>query len=151
MSKINKKAVVTFAFIGSAFSLAALLIFMLLPTSEIANGIQYSGKDALWILILSPVFSFIGAISFMFAFLKDYKLWKGYLTNFALFGFLAVSAVLLVSNFSVYLTYLISQFDLGFVAPYTGTVFDKLEILVIIVTVLQFTVATLIAVKAKNK
>lgn len=152
MLKLNSKKTILLAFAGSVFSLAALLIFMLLPSSELANGIQYSGKDALWVLVLAPVFSLCGAVNFLYAFLKDFKAWSNFLSKPIFIGAAAVFCGLMIFNFAVYLSYLITQFKLGFVAPYTGTVYDSLEILLIIVSVLQFAVsAAATAIIVKNK
>ncbi len=149
MSNLNRTKTITLAFAGALMSLAALIIFVVLPDSELANGIQYSGKDALWVLTLTPVFSLAGAVNFMYAYLKDYKIWSGVLSKNILIGATAVIGSSMIFNFAVYLSYLISQFRLGFVAPYTGTVYENLVVLLTVFTVHQliFSALSIPAVK----
>lgn len=153
MLKSNGKFTVSLAYIGSVISLGALLIFKLLPTSELANGIQYTGKEALWVLILSPLFALLGAVTLMYAYIKNYKALQKFLPKPAVTGTIIILAAFMIFNFCVYLSYLIAQFDLGFVAPYAGTVYESLETAVVIGTVLQFISSILanIAIVKNNK
>ncbi len=128
---------VTLSLAGALLSVVALLIFIVLPNSELANGIQYSGNDALWVLSLTPVFSLIGAINFLYAFLKDYKLWSGILSNTIVKSAALVLGAMMIFNFAVYTSYLFTQLKLGFVAPYSGTVYENLQVILIVFSVLQ--------------
>lgn len=152
MSKSIRNKTITLAFAGAVLSVAALLIFIILPESELANGIQYSGKDALWVLVLAPVFSLAGAINFLYAFLKDKKIWCEAFSKNIVTGAAFVLGAMMVFNFAVYTSYLIMQFDLGFVAPYDGTVYDSLQYIVGVFTVLQVLFSALsIPATATNK
>ena len=73
MLKTNRKSSVILSVVGSLLSLGALLIFMLLPTSEFANSVYHSAKDALYVFLLSPVLSFIGSAFILGAYIKDFK------------------------------------------------------------------------------
>ena len=147
---MNKNKSIVLSFTGTLFSLAALLIFILLPSSELANGIQHSGTDALWVLVFAPVLSLFGSAGFLYALTKNLKQLEKFLPKPAVLCVEAVLCLLAVGSFVVYLTYLIKQFKLGFVAPYGGTVYENLEILVISTTVLQFITSALIAVATKK-
>lgn len=152
MIRLNRTKTVTLAFAGAVLSLAALLIYIILPGSELANGIQYSGKQALGVLALTPIFSFVGALNFMYAFLKDHKVWTDILSKPIVISSTVILSVLMIFNFAVYLSCFLTQFKLGFVAPYDGTVYETLEILLIVVTTLQFIFSAFsIAATIKNK
>ena len=147
---MNKNKSIVLSFTGSLLSLAALLIFMLLPSSELANGIQHSSTDAFWVLAFAPVLSLSGSAGFTYALTKNFKQLEKILPKPAVLCAGAVLCLLMAGSFIVYLSYLIKQFKLGFVAPYGGTVYESLEILVISATVLQFITSALIAVATKK-
>lgn len=138
MLKALKNKNVIFALLGSVLSLAGVLIYNLLPFSEIANGIQYSATDALWVLALSPALLFLGGVSFIFAFFKDKKNWEGTLPDAAIYSFTAIFTAAVIINFAVSLSYFISQYDLGFVAPFTGLVYETFAVVMIIFAIWQF-------------
>lgn len=153
MLKINRKSTVLLSFAGAILSLAALLIFMILPTSDFANSIDRPAKDALMVLLASPVLSLLGTFSLTFAFVKDFKVWA----DFILLKPLAVtiSAFLTIFglyNTGVYSAYLSDLFSLGFVAPYSGTVYEYLVIVAVITVILKFVFSALISIAAiRNK
>ena len=152
MSKLNRTKTIAFTLIGSVSALAALLIFLLLPTSELANGIQYSGTDALWVLAISPVAAVISAASFIIAFIKDGKTWSGLLSKPIVIGAAAILAVLNVFNFVVYVTYFSEMLSLGFVAPYTDTIYEYLAIaatMFVVIKLLYTGLATIAAIRNK--
>ena len=153
MLKLNSKSTITLAYAGSLLSLAALLIFKFLPTSELANGIQYSGTDALWALALCPLLAVLGAVCFMGSFLKDYKQWQDMFSKTNFSAATVACGIIFVINIVVYLSLFIKYFRLGFVAPYTNSSYELYEIFVIIMTIHQFILSTFaaIAVKRNNK
>ena len=147
MLKSNNKL---FAALSAVTALAALLIYLLLPTSELANSIEHSAKDALWVLVLAPVLSLISTASFVSVLIKDYA------------GFSKISAEPIVTsatvmalafgflNFATYLSYVIDQFALGFVAPYEGTKYELLAISATIVVILNFIFSAFIIIATKR-
>ena len=153
MLKINRKSTVLLSFAGAILSLAALLIFMILPTSDFANSIDRPAKDALMVLLASPVLSLLGTFSLTFAFVKDFKAW----TDFICLKPLAVTisaflAIFGLYNTGVYSAYLSDLFSLGFVAPYSGTVYEYLVIVAVITVILKFVFSALISIAAiRNK
>ena len=154
MLKINGKLSVVLAYAGSLFSLAALLVFKILPTSDFANSIEHSGMDAVWVLTICPVFALLGAVCFMISFLKDYKAWQDFTTAKPLITGAAIAcAVFFILNLYVYFSYYFNQVSLGFVAPYDGTIYKTYEIFVTVITVNQFILSTIaaIAIKRNNK
>ena len=153
MLKINGKLSVVLSYAGSLLSLAALLIFKLLPTSELANGIQYSGTDALWVLAVCPVLALSGAVCFIASFMKDYKAWQNFISKEIPFCGAIACILSLAVGFAIYLSYTVTQFSLGFVAPYTGTVYETLGVVVTMMTVNMFVLSTFltIAIKRNNK
>ncbi len=153
MNKTGGKSSVILSFSGAFLSLAALLIFVIIPTSKLANGIEYSGTDALWVLVLSPLFSFVGSAMFIASFLKKFSEWTDTMSKPLVTGMIILLSCLSAFNFIFYLSYFISQIELGFVAPYTGLIYDKLIIAAVAVTIHQFffSVLALIAKIRDNK
>ena len=90
MLKANNKLL---AVISAFAALAALLIFMILPTSQLANGIEHSAKDALWVLVLSPIASLVAAVSFTAIFIKDSDTWSKLSTETIVKAVTGLSAV----------------------------------------------------------
>lgn len=138
MQKALKNKAVIFAVMGSFFSLIGALIFNLLPNSELANGIQYSGEDALWALVFSPVLFFIGGAGFITSMLLDMKNWKKTLHDIAIYIYISAFAFAVIFNFAVSLSYFVTQLSLGFVAPFDGLVYEKAAIVMIIFVIWQF-------------
>lgn len=143
MQNIKKTQTITLAYLGAILSLIGVLIFNILPTSDFANSIDRSGKDAVYLLTASPILVFIGAVVFMLAFLKDYKIWNSFLSGAMVKGATIFFAVALIYNFAVTLSFFISQFSLGFVASFDGLVYEGLAIVTIVIAILQFVFATL--------
>ena len=95
-------------------------------------------KTALWILVASPLCSAIGSASFMYAFLKDYTSWCNSLSKEIVFGATVLSGLFSVFSFAVYFSYTISQFSLGFVASFSGTVYEYLAVATTMVIIIKF-------------
>lgn len=143
MQNIKKTQTITLAYLGAILSLIGVLTFNILPTSDFANSIDRSGKDAVYLLTASPILVFIGAVVFMLAFLKDYKIWNSFLSGAMVKGATIFFAVALIYNFAVTLSFFISQFSLGCVASFDGLVYEGLAIVTIVIAILQVVFATL--------
>lgn len=139
--------------ISALTAIVALLIFIVLPTSEFANGIEHSAKDSLWVLVCSPLFALISYASFIFIFLRDYSVWCNLLSRPIVDSVKYLSFVLGIFNFTTYLAYTIDQFSLGFVAPYSGTKYEYMAFAATVIVVLNliFSVITVIAVNRSKK
>ena len=153
MLKINGKLTVLLAYSGSVLSLGALLIYTILPSSELANGLQYSGTDALWVLAFSPVLALAGAACFTASLAKDYKTWQSFIAKDLITGALIATVVCLIASVAIYIYNFTTQFSLGFVAPFKGTVFETYAFILTLVTIDMFILSTFtaIAVKRNNK
>lgn len=152
MNKLNRMRTILLTLIGAFAALAAVLVFVLLPTSEIANGIQYSGQDAIWVLAIAPIASIISTLSFVFAYQKDYKIWCDLLSKPVVTGARGLFAVLNIFNLAVYLTYFTKQISLGFVAPYDGTGYEYLAVVAIVIVVIMFLLTALSSIAViRNK
>ena len=150
MLKSSKTKTILFSLLGSIFALTALLIFILLPTSDLANGIEHSGKDALFVLVFAPVLSLLGSASTIYAFIKDSKIWEKILTKSIVTGITGLSLAFGILNLGTYLSYTVMQFSLGFVAPYGNTVFEILSVANIVTVVLHFMFTALITIAVKK-
>lgn len=151
MLKTNRKSSVILSVLGSLLSLGALLIFMLLPTSEFANSVYHSAKDALYVFLLSPVLSFIGSAFILGAYIKDFKnLTDTLMKSIAVSGAVLYSAIA-VFNIATFAAYTAEQFSLGFVAPFSGTVYENLAVAAVIGVFHQILLTVLTVVSAKKE
>ena len=150
MLKTNKIKTIALSAISAVFALAALLIFLLLPTSQLANGIEHSAKEALWVLVFAPVGTLLASGCLIFAFLKDSNVWEKVLSRPIVTGITGLSLAFSLVNFGTYLSYTVQQFSLGFVAPYGDTVYELLAVAATVTVILHFLFATLIIIAAKK-
>ena len=150
MLKSNNKKTIISSFVGSFFALLALLIFLLLPTSDFANSINNSGSDALWVLAVSPVASLLSAGAFICAFIKRLNIWCNTISKPLVVGITTLFAGFGISNIVVYLAYFFSQYSLGFVAPYSGTVYEYLAVAVTVITIHKFLLSALVTIAIKR-
>ena len=153
MLKLNRKTTVFLTFAGSVFSLIALLIFMFLPTSDFANSIDRPAKDALMVMAVSPVLAFLGAVSFNFAVIKDFKAWVSFIECKPLvIGLTSLSAVLSLFNIGLFAAYSAELFSLGFVASYSGTIYETLTVIATVLVALKIVFSVIITIAAiRNK
>ena len=78
MHKFDGRRTIILSAISTLFSLISLLIFLLLPFSEIANSIEYSSKIAIGILAVSPLFAAVASAGFVCIFLKNRNNWSDF-------------------------------------------------------------------------
>lgn len=147
MLKVLKNKNIIFSFLGLILSLAGVLIYIILPSSELANGIQYSGADALRVLLISPVLLLIGGMLFIFALLSDIKNWKNTISDVAIYVTDGALIATVIFNFAVSLSLFLVQNSLGFVAPYTGLKYEFFAVVMIVFLIWQFILSALIAIE----
>lgn len=123
-NKINKK-LFSFSFLGLILITASYLIYTVIPQSDLANSIDRSGMDAVYVLTLSPVFALLAVILLAVSYFTEKKYIESIIPapiaicTYAVTGISAVISVV----FSV--MFVISQYGLGFTAPIDGTVWES--------------------------
>lgn len=135
MLKLNRRKTISLTVSGLVFAVIALLVFIFLPTSDLANSIDYSAKSAIYVLAISPIASLLSFALYFYAMIKDYIVWCKALSKLAVTALAVLFVVFSVCSFITYITYFISQVSLGFVAPYTGTAYEYLAIVTTIVVI----------------
>ena len=138
MLKSKNISSVILSFSGSLLSLAALLVYVILPTSQLANGIEYSGTDAVWVLAIVPVASLVGAVLFVSSFIKNFNEWVSTMSRPLVTGMITLLGCMSAACFINYLSYFVTQVQLGFVAPYTGLVYEDFITVAVVVVIHQF-------------
>ena len=146
---LNKKSLMALLTTGSVLSAIAWFIFAFLPTSELANSIDFSAKTAIFVLAVSPITAILGLVSFVYALIKSCNYWCDYACEQVVIAMGGFFVLMNICNVAVYISYFISQVSLGFVAPYGGTVFENLAIMAVIFTAynILLTVLSTIALK----
>ncbi len=143
MLKVNKTKTAVLAFLGAIFALAGLLIFKLLPVSDLANSVEHSAKDAIYVLAAAPVCFLLGGIIYLAAFTKDYKAWKNFLSAPMVLSATVIFAAGYIFNIAMSLSFFLSQNDIGFVAPFNGLIYEPLSIIMTVIVILDFIFAIL--------
>ena len=111
------------AIVGLVFAVLSAVLYEYVPVSDIANSIEHSAKDGLYLLALSPVCALVAAVAYIVGGLLDKALVKNSVVQLVIF---IVSAVLLVFTFAVSVAMFFNQLSMGFVAPLDGTVWSSL-------------------------
>ncbi len=151
-NKLNNNKLVLFNAVSFVFALIGTLIYQLIPVSDLANGIEHSPKDALYILLLSPIAFLVATIFFVLIF-KDFKLLQAFIDKVVLIPVFFVGAASLAFSFISSLMFTIDQFKLGFVAPADGTKWATIGTVIIVLTVILFLInaATVYTFKIRSK
>ena len=136
-TKLNSSKTVALSAISFVFALIGTLIYQFLPVSNLANGVEHSPKEALYVLVISPLAFFAAIVLFGIVF-KDYKVLKNHIDKVILIPFGLISATSLLFGFASSLAFTIDQFLLGFVAPINGTKWATIGTVIIVSTVLLF-------------
>ncbi len=133
----------------SAFVLVAVSVFIYqyAPVSDIANSVEHSAKNGLFLLAVSPVCALLSAVAYIVGGLTDKALVKNSVVQLVIF---IVSAVLLVFVCATSAAMFFEQLSLGFVAPVNGTVWSILGIVNIIAAALFFAGNTYIFATARK-
>ena len=100
-------------------------IYAFLPKSAFANDISRPGMTAVYVFAVAPVLCLIGVIISAVFFKKTKQVLDAsykYIVGIAACG---VSVLLYLVRFVFEMLYLISQIDLGFLAPMDGTVYES--------------------------
>ncbi len=138
ISKENAKHNCGAAYIATASAgilLVAVSVFLYkyVPVSDIANSIEHSAKDGLYLLAVSPLSALVAFIAYLVGGLTDKALVKNSVVQLVIF---IVSAVLLAFICGTSAALFFSQLSLGFVAPPDGTVWSTLGTVNIVAAVL---------------
>lgn len=150
-NKINKNnGGLIFTVVSVICSLVSVLVYRFLPESNLANGIEHSGMDAVYALIASPVFAFLALAFFAVGCIKLHKALTHTFPKLAVIGTFAVISLGLVFNFISSLLYLLKQNKLGFVAPVDGTVWDTLLTVMAVMLSLQCILCIVEVLSAKG-
>ncbi len=150
-NKINKKIVVPY-FASFLFLLASYLFYTIVPVSDLANSVEHSGMDAVYLLTCSPVFAFLALLALALALFIDLKyLVKHPMKILLISGFSLLCVFILVSAiFSV--IFVSSQYKLGFTAPINDTVYFSYSKFILASVILQtiFAVVSLVLSKVRK-
>ena len=110
-----------------------IVIYYLVPVSDIANSVNHSVDRAFYLLALSPLSALAACAAYITGGLTDKALVKNSVVQLVIF---IVSSVLLAFICAVSAAMFFDQLSLGFVAPFDGTVWETLGKLIITAAVL---------------
>lgn len=121
------------ASLGLVLIILSVFMYKFVPVSDIANSIEHSAKDGLYLLAVSPACALVAAVAYIVGGLTDKALVKNSVVQLVIF---IVSAVLLVFVCATSAAMFFDQLSLGFVAPLGDTVWSTLGTLNIIAAVI---------------
>lgn len=131
MSSVSKENVklhcgaeyIAVASVAFVLTVVSVILYNYVPVSDIANGIEHSAKDGLIFLAFSPVCVLVAAIAYIIGGVNEKAIVKNSVVQLVIF---IVSSVLLLFIFLTSVAMFFEQLSLGFVAPLTDTVWEKL-------------------------
>ncbi len=148
-NRIYSKAFIPYL-ISCISYLASYLFYVLVPSSELANGLEHPGITAVYVLTASPVLAVVTLILLVVTFFLN----KDYISNLvskpaAVTGFAVLSLMVAVS---VYFTvsFVTLQYKLGFAAPIYGTKWSGYAVYILVSVILQFISLLLVTLKMKG-
>lgn len=148
-NKINTKAFIPYLLSCIAY-LTSYLIYAIVPSSELANGVKHPGITAVYLLTASPVLALIALVMLIVTFIinKDYMI-KLISKPLAVTLFSVLGAMIAIT---VYFTvsFVALQYKLGFTAPIYGTKWSGYAVYILISVILQFISLLLVALKMKG-
>ncbi len=118
---------------GLVLIIVSIFLYKYVPVSDVANGIEHSAKDGLYLLAGSPVCALVSLIAYIVGGLTDKALVKNSVVQLVIF---IVSAVCLAFVSVTSAAMFFEQLSLGFVAPLDNTVWSTLGTVNIIAAVL---------------
>ncbi len=149
-NKINNKAFILYL-ISFILYFASYLIYTLIPSSDLANSIEHSGMDAVYVLTASPVL----AVLSLGVFVAFCVLNKNYLENLINKKIFVIAAVIFTFLIAVSvcfsISFVISQYKLGFTAPINDTKWETYSVCMLFVTVIEFVSLVLFVFAMKGK
>ncbi len=138
-----------FALVSWVLLLGSYLTYTIIPVSDLANGIEHSGMDAVYVLTVSPVLVFASLIMLALTLFlnKDY-LFKLTDSKIMLIAF-GINAVMTIISIVFSIIFVVSQYDLGFTAPINGTVYENYSVFILVNVIVE--AISIIALSLKMK
>ncbi len=118
--------------------LASYLIYTVVPVSELANSVEHSGMDAVYLLTASPVAAFISLVLLMVAFIPNKKYLTELLTKKVTICAFLVASLLIVISFIFSVLFVVSQYKIGFTAPFDGTKWESYNVFILVSCIIEF-------------
>lgn len=148
-NKIKTKAFIPYLF-SFILILAAYLVYTIVPSSELANSIEHSGMDAVYVLTAAPILSFSALVLSVLSYALNRKYLNELLSKQIAFAGCAVITfmLLLCTYFSI--SFVVSQYQLGFTAPINDTKWESYGIFMLVACIIQFISMILLALKMKG-
>ena len=148
-NKINTKAFIPYLF-SCILYLASYLIYALVPSSELANGIDRPGITAVYVITASPISAVAALVLLITAFIVNKDYFAGLLSKpltTIIFIFLSLMSAVSICFTVAFTAY---QYKLGFTAPIHGTKWSGYAVYMLISVILQFISLLLITLKMKG-
>ena len=146
----KKSGVAVMGFLSAICSFASLLIYVLIPQSDLANSVTRPASHGLYALLVSPVLAAAALLLFCLAYIRHIGAFTKTYKPTLCYGAFGLVGLGLVFNLISSVAFTASQFSLGFAAPVDGTVWETLAVFTAVFSVLNLTYAIL-TVTAKRK
>lgn len=130
--------------------LASYLIYTIVPVSGLANSVEHSGMDAVYFLTASPVAAFISLVLLMVAFISNKKYLTELLTKKVAIIAFSVTALLILISIILSVLFVVSQYQIGFTAPFSGTKWESYNIFILVSCIIEFISLVLLTLRMKG-
>lgn len=130
--------------------LASYLIYTIVPVSDLANSVEHSGMDAVYLLTVSPVAAFVSLTLLVIAFIINKQYLTELLTKKVTITAFAVTALLILISFILSVLFVISQYQIGFTAPFGGTKWESYNTFILVSCIIEFISLVLLTLRMKG-
>jgi len=148
-NRINFKAFVPYL-VSCITYLASYLIYVLVPSSELANGLEHPGITAVYVLTLSPVLAVVTLILLAVTFVLNKDYFATLVPKAVTVMTFAVLSLLVAVSIYFTVSFVALQYKLGFAAPIYGTKWSGYAVYILISVILQFISLLLVTLKMKG-
>lgn len=148
-NKFNSKAFIMLFLSGISY-LAAYLIYAIVPSSELANGLSHPGITAVYVLTASPVLAILALVLLVTSYILNKEYFEKLFSKSVTVSVLAFLSILITVSVFFIISFLSLQYKLGFVAPIYGTKWSSFAVYMLISVILYFLSLLLVTLKMKG-
>lgn len=135
-NKIKTKLYIPYLF-SLILSLTSYLIYTLIPVSNLANSVEHSGMDAVYVLTVSPIAGLLSLVLFVVSYILNKNHLNSLLSKPLTIGAYAVITVMILISTVFSVMFVVSMYQLGFTAPINGTKWQSYSIFMLVSLIMQ--------------
>lgn len=129
---------------------ASYLVYILVPVSDLANSIEHSGMDAVYLLTVSPILALVSLALLLSAYVINKQYLNKLLSVQVAVAAFSVNLLFVAVSLIFSVLFVVSQYQIGFTAPLNGTKWESFGIFILVSCVIEFISLVLLTLKMKG-